>query len=110
MGLIGTMSALILGPLIASADSSYKAQKNELQTLSANIVLVDRLLASYGADTKKAREELRSAIRGGQERIWSGGRTAAGEYERRCQFHRTLAESLPEDRDGQNPAEPEVAV
>jgi hypothetical protein len=73
MGLIGTMSALILGLLIASADSSYKAQKSALQTLSADIVLADRLLASYGVDTKKAREELRSAIRGGQERIWSRG-------------------------------------
>lgn len=73
MGLIGTMSALILGLLIASADSSYNAQKSELQALSVNIVLVDRLLASYGADTKKAREELRSAIRGGQERLWSSG-------------------------------------
>jgi hypothetical protein len=73
MGLIGTMSALILGLLIASADTSYKAQESELQSLSTNIVLVDRLLASYGADTKKAREELRSAIRGGQERIWSRG-------------------------------------
>jgi hypothetical protein len=73
MGLIGTMSALILGLLIASADTSYNAQEDELQSLSANVILVDRLLASYGADTKKAREELRNAIRGGQERIWSKG-------------------------------------
>lgn len=73
MGLIGTMSALILGLLIASADSSYNAQKNELQSLSANVVILDRLLASYGADTKGAREELRSAVRGGHDRIWLRG-------------------------------------
>ncbi len=53
MALFGTMSALVPGLLIASADSFCNAQKNELQALSANIVLVDRLLASYGVDTKK---------------------------------------------------------
>jgi hypothetical protein len=71
MGLIATMSALILGLLIASAESSYNGQKTELQSLSANVVMLDRLLASYGAETKLARDELRGAIKASQERIWS---------------------------------------
>lgn len=71
MGLIATMSALILGLLIASAESSYNGQKSELQSLSANVIMLDRLLASYGPDTKLARDELRGAIKASQERIWS---------------------------------------
>ncbi len=73
MGLIGTMSALILGLLIGSANSSYNTQRNELQSVSTNVVLVDRLLASYGAETKGARDELRRAVRGGHDRIWRRG-------------------------------------
>ncbi len=73
MGLIGTMAALILGLLIGSANSSYNTQRNELQSVSTNIVLVDQLLASYGAETKRARDELRSAVQGGHDRIWRPG-------------------------------------
>ena len=40
MGLIATMSALVLSLLIASANSSYDRQSGELKTLSANILLL----------------------------------------------------------------------
>jgi hypothetical protein len=71
MGLIGTMAALILGLLIASANSSYNAQNSELQSLSVNVVLLDRTLASYGPETKGAREELRGVVRAAHDRIWA---------------------------------------
>jgi hypothetical protein len=48
MGMTATMSALVLALLIASAKSSYDAQKNELTQISANIILLDRMLAHYG--------------------------------------------------------------
>ena len=71
MGLIGTMAALILGLLIASANSSYNAQSSELQSLSANVVLLDRLLISYGPEAKEARDQLRNAVAAAHDRIWS---------------------------------------
>src|SRR6476646_479453 len=55
MGLIATMSALVLSLLIASTKSSYDQQKNELNALSTNIVLRDRTLEFYGPDAKAAR-------------------------------------------------------
>src|ERR1700731_3214334 len=48
MGLIGTMSALVLGLLVASAKSSFDAQRNEVTQISANVILFDRVLARYG--------------------------------------------------------------
>jgi hypothetical protein len=71
MGLIGTMSALVLSLLIASANSSYDQQKNELNTLSANVVLLDRTLEFYGSDAKAARDRLRDGVRQTHDRIWS---------------------------------------
>ncbi len=71
MGLIGTMAALILGLLIASANSNYNAQSTELQSLSANAVLLDRLLLSYGPEAKRARAELREAVIAAHDRIWT---------------------------------------
>jgi len=71
MGLIATISALVLSLLIASANSSYDQQKNELNTLSANIVLLDRTLEFYGPEAKAARDALRDAVRKTHDRIWS---------------------------------------
>jgi hypothetical protein len=53
------MAALVLGLLVASAKGSYDAQSAELTQASANIVLLDRLLAHYGSETKEIRESLR---------------------------------------------------
>src|SRR5260221_14053458 len=53
MGLIGTMTALVLGLLVASAKSFYDTQISELPEMSAKIVLLDRVLAHYGPETKE---------------------------------------------------------
>ena len=71
MGLIATMSALVLSLLIASASTSYDRQSNELKTLSANIILLDRTLESYGPGAKDVRDRLRDVVRQTHDRIWS---------------------------------------
>jgi hypothetical protein len=71
MGLIATMSALVLSLLIASASTSYDRQSNELKTLSANIILLDRTLESYGPGAEDVRDRLRDVVRQTHDRIWS---------------------------------------
>jgi hypothetical protein len=71
MGLIATMSALVLSLLIASANSSYDRQSSELKALSVNILLLDRTLKFYGPGAKEARDGLRAAIVQTHDRIWS---------------------------------------
>ena len=62
MGLIGTISALVLGLLVASAKGSYDTRKDELTALSADVTLLDRVLAHYGPETRDARTVLRNAV------------------------------------------------
>src|ERR1700720_972413 len=62
MGLIATLTALVLGLLIASAKNFYDTQSNELTEMSAKIVLLDRVLAHYGSETKEIRDLLRGAV------------------------------------------------
>jgi hypothetical protein len=70
MGLIATLSALVLGLLIASAKSSFDGQRTGFQQLAANLVLLDRALARYGPETKDAREALRRLIATNIEHLW----------------------------------------
>ena len=71
MGLVATMAALVLGLLVASAKGSYDAQSAELTRMSANIALLDRVLARYGQETKEARELLRGAAARILDQMWS---------------------------------------
>jgi hypothetical protein len=61
-GLIATLAALVLGFLVASAKSSFDAQRSGLQQMSANFVVLDRGLAKYGPETQAARETLRRLV------------------------------------------------
>jgi len=71
MGLVGTMAALVLGLLVASAKGSYDAQSAELTQMSANITLLDRVLAHYGPETKETRAMVRGTVVRLLDQMWS---------------------------------------
>ncbi len=81
MGLVATMSALVLGLLIASTKGAYDTQRTELLQMAANIGLLDRLLAKYGTETEEAREFLREHIARAIEEVWSRKRTDSSALE-----------------------------
>src|SRR3954447_23037251 len=56
---IATMSALVVSLLLASAKGSFDARNREYTQMSANIILLDRLLSHYGPETKEVRDLLR---------------------------------------------------
>lgn len=69
-GLIATMSALVLGLMVASAKSSYDAQKSLFSQMSVKIILLDRGLAKYGPPAKETRELLRGTVTRMLAQIW----------------------------------------
>src|ERR1700674_1642106 len=76
-GLIGTIAALVLGLLTASASGSYQTQSGHVQHMTADIILLDDLLAQYGPEAQPARELLRRAVGVIVERIWRENSSAS---------------------------------
>lgn len=62
MGLVGTMTALVLGLLVASAKGSYDTQRAGISQLAGNLILLDRALAHYGPDAMEARALLKASL------------------------------------------------
>lgn len=62
IGLVATMAALVLGLLTASSKSSFDAIDSEIKETSAKVILLDRVLAHYGAETGEARTMMRQII------------------------------------------------
>ena len=70
MGLIATMAALVLGLVIATAKNSYDTQDAAVKHSAAKILLLDRVLANYGPETKEARDLLRQTVASRLNAIW----------------------------------------
>src|SRR6266478_4963574 len=62
MGLLATMSALLLGLLVASTKGSYDNARNEVIQMAAKVVFLDRVLTGYGPETAETRALLREAV------------------------------------------------
>ncbi len=58
-GLLATLAALVLGLLVSSAKNSFDTLNDGLKQGAARVIVLDRLLASYGPETKPIRDELR---------------------------------------------------
>jgi hypothetical protein len=70
VGTIATLAALTLSLLIVSAKGTFDTMNNGLRETSAKMVLLDRILAQYGPETKEARDLLRSTFTSALQRIW----------------------------------------
>jgi hypothetical protein len=70
LALIATLTALVLGLLVASAKGTYDTQNSAVKEMSARILLLDRVLAAYGPEAKEARESLRRVVALMLGRMW----------------------------------------
>jgi hypothetical protein len=77
-GLIGTLTALVLGLLIASAKSSFDQKTNQVRQLTSTIIVLDDLLAQYGPEGTPLRNLLRQSIQQVARRIWHEEQVPAG--------------------------------
>ena len=73
IGLIATMTALILGLVTASAKSSFDAMDSAVKTTAIEVLTLDRVLARYGAETGAIRQGLQRAVGARIDMIWPQG-------------------------------------
>jgi hypothetical protein len=59
MGVVGTLTALVLGLLIAAAASSFYTKNQEVVLIAADVIRLDRQLRRYGPEAEGVRDLLR---------------------------------------------------
>src|SRR5215831_4293911 len=75
--LVSTIAALVLSLLIASANSSYETQSGAVKRLTADIILLDNILAEFGPDAQAVRAHMRPAVSLLLERVWRERRSGS---------------------------------
>lgn len=58
MGVVGTLTALVLSLLIATASSTYNTRNEEITALAAKVIQLERLLRRYGPEADGKRDLL----------------------------------------------------
>jgi hypothetical protein len=77
MGLVATMTALLLGLLVASAKGSYDTQRASLIRMASEIAFLDRVLAIYGPETAETRVLLRRGTENIVSETWRSDKAPA---------------------------------
>ena len=84
-GMIATLTALVLGLLVSSAKSSFDTMSAGIVQGGAKIIILDRVLAQYGPETKDIRQRLKRGLAASIENVWPRERTGVADltaYER----------------------------
>jgi hypothetical protein len=70
IGLIATMTALVLGLVTGTAKSSFDQRNATIRNTSTDILALDRSLARYGTESAEARDLLYQAVQIRMDALW----------------------------------------
>ncbi len=68
--MISLMAALVLGLLVSSAKSNFDSATAAIIESGAKVILLDRVLASYGPEAQPLRNALRESVASSLEALW----------------------------------------
>ena len=72
IGLVATMSALVLGLLVSSAKGAYDTERSEVILMASKVTFLGRVLDAYGSDAAGVRALLRNNVAEGIQQMWPG--------------------------------------
>ncbi len=93
VGLIATIAALVLGLLIAAAKGSFDTQNTQIKQITADLILLDNILANYGPEASPIREQMRSSVGPFADQLWREKQVGTrGPYETNAAAERVYIE------------------
>src|ERR1051326_54491 len=94
LGLVATMTAILLGLLISSAKTAFDTTRSEVIQMAAKVALLNRVLVLYGPETAEARRALRDATAEGVRRTWPDRRGGPVQLEPNQQMGDAVYEAI----------------
>lgn len=79
MGLVATMTALLLSLLVSSAKGTYDTQRTQIIVMSSKVAFLGRVLHGYGPEATGVIAEVRAAAEDGLHRMWPDQPGSKGE-------------------------------
>ena len=80
MGLVATMSALVLGLLVTSVKGAYDTRRGEVIEIAAKVAYTDRVLGAYGPEADEVRSQFREMVEESTRRLWPRVNDIPGQF------------------------------
>jgi len=77
LGLVATMTAILLGLLISSAKNTFDTTRSEVIQMAAKVELLDRVLKLFGPQATDSRHALQNSVADGVRQTWPTKRTGS---------------------------------
>jgi hypothetical protein len=77
IGMIATLSALVLGLLVATGKGAFDQQAGTVNQMATKVILLDRMLGWYGPESGEARTALRASLALTLAHLWPEGAATA---------------------------------
>ena len=73
LGVVGMLLSIALGILVGQSYAYFQTQRTELETMSAQMVMLDLALAQFGSETKPGRDKLKEGFQETYDILWGRG-------------------------------------
>lgn len=103
IGLIATMTALVLGLVTASAKSAFDEVNAAVKQGAAEVLAIDRILARYGPETAPMRQTLKLAVGARIDMLWPPASAGHADVDPLRSGAATTAERLADELRGLKP-------
>jgi hypothetical protein len=70
IGLVVTMTGLVLGMLVSSAKGYYDSQKNKVTQMSTEVIILNNSLSAFGPEADQVRTGARQSLEAAIDRVW----------------------------------------
>lgn len=90
--IVGTLSALVIGLMISTANSSFSARSSEVSRIAVNIVRINRVMQRYGPEAEDARVKLHTYAKAKMQELFP----AAGEPSQSTEATVRMMEAIQE--------------
>jgi Protein of unknown function (DUF4239) len=102
VGLLTSMFALLLSLQLSSGKTYFDTQEQDVTTMAARILMLDRVLAHYGPEAQDARESLRESVFDLLNQVWPMERSKASSWAPRSEgdeVYDKIQQLSPKDED-----------
>jgi hypothetical protein len=73
LGVVGMLLSIALGILVGQSYAYFQTQRMELETMSAQMVMLDLALAQFGSEAKPGRDKLKEGFQETYDAWWGRG-------------------------------------
>jgi len=92
--IVGTLSALVLGLMISTANSSFSTRSREVTAIAVDLIRINRMMQRYGSEADDVRGKLRTYVTAKMQELFPAAGERAQSSDATVRMMETMQDSI----------------